>query len=183
MSSIQNLKDDCRKNQLYSCGFIGCGNMAKAIVSGLVQAKLFEGSDILISGTREASFERWKDLKVHTTLDNEDLIKKCRIIFLCVKPHMMSSVALSMGFLREAKYPCTHQTLVSVLAGVSTESIKSSFSFLTGINIIRAMPNTPLMVGDFGCLDHTAQIFSISFPGLCWRNCTDPKRSCQLSCR
>lgn len=147
MEQIVKLKEVSRKDGFYPCGFLGCGNMAMAIVAGLIKAKIFEGSDILISGTKEASFDRWKHLNVHTTLENKMLFEKCRIVFLSVKPNMLNVVAKqSEGCAQDDKQTFKTQTLVSMLAGTSIESLSEAFRFLKGINYIRVMPNTPLMV-------------------------------------
>lgn len=131
----------------YPLGFIGCGNMSKAIVSGLIESKMFEGKEILISGTRKESFESWKHLNVETTLDNRILVEKCRIIFLCVKPNALKSVAQSLGLLNVIEEVFRNKTIVSILAGTSIEQLKNTLSIRSIDNFVRAMPNTPLMVG------------------------------------
>lgn len=148
LTAISNFKKACNpENGVFSLGFIGCGNMAKAIVSGLIKSKLFEGSEIIVSGTRQESLEKWKDLNVKTTLRNEEVVMKSKIIFLCVKPNVLPKVAADLYELKDTDVNFCKKTLVSILAGVSVESLKETFkSHLKNINYIRAMPNTPLMV-------------------------------------
>lgn len=146
MESIKRFKEESHRDGFYSCGFIGCGNMAKAIVEGLIKSKTFEPSEIIVSGTRQESFERWKHLNVNTTLDNSHLVRKSRVIFLCVKPNMLKEVRFGLAILHQSDISFHRQTLVSILAGISIESLKDTFEFLQNINYIRAMPNTPLMV-------------------------------------
>lgn len=50
MDSVSEFKQKCQDNKLFPVGFIGCGNMAMSIVSGLVKSHLFQGQDVLISG-------------------------------------------------------------------------------------------------------------------------------------
>lgn len=113
-----------------------------AIVSGLIKSNIFQGSDIIISATREESLKKWKPLNVNTTLSNKELVQKSRIIFLCVKPNVAEKVAKSIGQVESSN----SQTLVSILAGMSLESLKNTFLNLSEVNFIRAMPNTPLQV-------------------------------------
>lgn len=144
--AIEDYRRSCAEEKLFACGFIGCGNMAMAIVSGLIKAKMFSGSEIIVSATKEESFKRWEHLNVNTTLDNNFLIASCRIIFLSVKPNALSDVVKGLKELRETKSYFHRQTLVSILAGTSIETLKDAFQDLEGLNYIRAMPNTPLMV-------------------------------------
>lgn len=146
MDSIKSFKEHCRRDAFYSCGFIGCGNMARAIVEGLIKSKVLEPLDIVISGTRQESFKRWEHLGVNTTLDNSHLVRKSRIIFLCVKPNMLKEVRFSLACLHRSDTNFHRQTIVSILAGTSIETLKDTFDFLQNINYIRAMPNTPLNV-------------------------------------
>lgn len=142
MDSITEFKKVCEDDKAYACGFIGGGNMAFAIVAGLIKAKIFEGKEIIISATKEESFKKWKTLNVNTTLDNKELVQNTRIIFLCVKPHAASVVAENLGKVQTT----SRQTLVSILAGTTLESLNDTFKNLPDVSFIRAMPNTPLMV-------------------------------------
>lgn len=143
---IKEYKQWCSQDGLFACGFIGCGNMAMAIVSGLIKSKIFDGSEIVVSATKQESFKKWENLNVKTTLDNDYLISSSRIIFLCVKPNALENVVNGLEKIRHKHSNYHRQTLVSILAGVSIETLKDSFQLLEGLNYIRAMPNTPLMV-------------------------------------
>jgi pyrroline-5-carboxylate reductase len=154
MESIKEYKSLCKSSNYYACGFIGGGNLAAAIVKGLIKSKIFEPSEIIVSTTRAESLEKWKDLKVNTTLENKEVVRS-RIVFLCVKPNGVGSVASSIEKSRkvevdyeEETHKTSDQTLVSILAGVSTTTLKHEFkgTLVEDFNIIRAMPNTPLMV-------------------------------------
>lgn len=147
MTSIEAFKASCVQDGFIPCGFIGCGNMAMAIATGIVKSKLFVGTEIMISGSSGNSFKRWDHLGVHSTLDNKDLVQKCKIIFLCVKPNALESVRNNLKDLHnQTSKDYSKQTIVSILAGTSLESLKFQLGFLKGINFVRAMPNTPLTV-------------------------------------
>lgn len=155
MESVKEFKYLCKKSGSYSCGFVGAGNMAGAIIEGLIKTKLFEPNEIIVSATKQSSLEKYKKMNVNTTLNNTDLVIKSRIVFLCVKPNCIMTVASNMkknsgNF--EPDYEennSSPQTLVSILAGTSVETLKNAFegTYLEGFNIIRAMPNTPSIVG------------------------------------
>ncbi|CRK94620.1 CLUMA_CG008120, isoform A [Clunio marinus] len=141
---MDNIKEFNAKSAFpYALGFIGCGNMAYAIVSGLIKAKLFEETSIIVSGTKMESFERWTHFNVAKTLKNKEVVEKSQITFLCVKPNVANAIANSMG---KDVTTSPNQTFVSILAGKSLEDIKDIFKNLQHLNFIRAMPNTPLMV-------------------------------------
>lgn len=147
MTSIEAFKATCGQDGFIPCGFIGCGNMAMAIATGIIKSKLFVGSDIMISGSSGNSFKRWDHLGVHPTLDNKDLVQKCKIIFLCVKPNALDSVRSNLKDLHnQTSKDYSKQTIVSILAGTSLDILKDKLGFLKDINFVRAMPNTPLTV-------------------------------------
>ncbi|KAG5671448.1 hypothetical protein PVAND_001644 [Polypedilum vanderplanki] len=134
-------------------GFIGCGNMAFSIVKGLLQSKLFEANEIIVSGTRDESFERLKSLgKINTTKNNNEVVRAAAIIFLCVKPAHLDAVAISLkkNFLNpdEIDLSNLNKTLVSILAGTSLNTLREAIPNFG--SYIRVMPNTPLQVGA-GC--------------------------------
>jgi ornithine cyclodeaminase/alanine dehydrogenase-like protein (mu-crystallin family) len=58
MEAIKKYKDSVAGR--IKLGFIGCGNMAHAIAKGLIDSRLFSADEIIISATREESFERWR---------------------------------------------------------------------------------------------------------------------------
>jgi pyrroline-5-carboxylate reductase len=93
---------------------------------------------------------------IKTTLDNKEVVKSAQIVFLCVKPACLESVASSLSkklydnpedHMFFATRP--HNTLVSILAGTSLHlAVKKAIPFFK--SYVRAMPNTPLQV-QAGC--------------------------------
>lgn len=79
------------------------------------------------------------------------VIQKCRLVFLSIKPSALNDVSkeVSSGYSDGPSYDnpedFRHKTLVSILAGISLEILYKSFR-LFNFSIIRAMPNTPLIV-------------------------------------
>lgn len=134
-------------------GFIGNGNMSRAIVSGILKSNLFEANDILVSGRNKSIFDdsKFKELGVNLTDNNKELIKTCKIVFLCTKPNALEELAESLTNSKDyadAEEEKFDSTLVSILAGTQMKTLQSTLPMFN--SYIRAMPNTPIQVGA-GC--------------------------------
>jgi pyrroline-5-carboxylate reductase len=128
----------------YELGIIGAGNMAEAIVRGVLHARLMEGSQIVatdVSAERRELFE--KQLGVRAIEDNARVAGDSKVILLSVKPQHMESALAGLGA------AMSEQTLVvSIAAGVSTGYIESHLGQRKAWRVIRTMPNTPMLVGE-----------------------------------
>lgn len=121
-------------------GFIGGGNMAKAILSGLSQQK--ERFDLYLCDRNEekrAYFQQ--SLGVTTSADYRDFIAKLDIIILAIKPQGFPELLTELKPLLEKK-----PLIISIAAGVSIEAILRGID-ATEYPIIRVMPNTPSTIG------------------------------------
>ncbi|XP_029160873.1 pyrroline-5-carboxylate reductase [Nylanderia fulva] len=126
-------------------GFIGGGNMASAIGAGLIHKGILNPDNVWVSGRTDRMHGFWKDLGTHPTLDNDDVVINCDIIFLTVKPLMLDDAVTTIG----RKVTHKNKLFISVLAGVSLETLHTKLSAVTlSPRIIRSMPNTPMMVGE-----------------------------------
>ena len=66
-------------------GFIGCGNMASAMISGMLKKGLYKKDEIIVSNLSEEGSKRSKEkLGVVTTLDNHEVVKNTKLVFLAV---------------------------------------------------------------------------------------------------
>lgn len=119
-------------------GFIGAGNMATAILDGVVKGRLFTPEHILISNPHTDKLEHPKALGVQVTCDNKAVARSADLIILAVKPQMFEEVLGGISNL------CAGKCVVSIAAGISTEWIRAR---LPGALVIRVMPNTPLQLG------------------------------------
>jgi len=122
-------------------GFLGAGNMAEALIRGLVRGGHVPAAQVIASGPRR---ERLDELHaayaIEVTTDNVDLARRADILVLSVKPQILPSVVLEVaGELR----PTT--LIVSVAAGVDTTAIEALLP--AGSRVVRTMPNTPALVG------------------------------------
>lgn len=123
-------------------GFIGCGNMGSAMLSGLLSSGLFSKENIYCSTKSEESKNRLK-IKFGVNIDsNKEVAKKCDFIILAVKPHFFADV------IREIKEDIKTDTIIiSIAAGIEIIDIESWFE-KKNIKVVRAMPNTPALVGE-----------------------------------
>jgi len=125
-------------------GFIGLGNMAKAMIGGMLEKDIVKAADIIGSAKTETTVrEAAERFHIQTTTDNRKVAGDAEILFLAVKPQFMA------GVVEEIKDCITDDILiVSIAAGKTIEDITGMFG--KKIRLIRCMPNTPALVGE-GC--------------------------------
>jgi len=122
-------------------GFIGAGNMAGAIINGIVGTKTFPAQQVFVYDINREKREALRQKAGIRTVDSiEQLIEKCDIVFLAVKPQNFAEVLASVK-------PVVNQKIlfVSIAAGISTHYINSALD--CRCPVIRTMPNTPLLIG------------------------------------
>lgn len=120
-------------------GFIGSGNMAEAIIKGIIDTHICHPEDIIISDVRNERLKELADKYNISYTTNIKLAKAVDILILSVKPQNMKEV------LNEIKIAIGNETLiVSIAAGITTDSIRKS---LGSDCVIRVMPNTPALIG------------------------------------
>jgi pyrroline-5-carboxylate reductase len=123
----------------HTIGFIGGGNMAEALIRGLVHGGHVPGAQIFVSGPRR---ERMDELASHygivATTDNREVARKAEILVLSVKPQILDKVAREIA---GDAHP--GGLVISVAAGIDTATLESLFP---ATRIVRSMPNTPALV-------------------------------------
>lgn len=125
-------------------GFIGTGNMAKAIIGGLLEKGIVCAENIIgADKTEAAAKEAAEHFHIRTTTDNKVAAKEAEILFLSVKPQFLADAV------KEITDVISEETLlVSIAAGRTIQDITDMFG--KEIRLIRCMPNTPALVGE-GC--------------------------------
>jgi pyrroline-5-carboxylate reductase len=122
-------------------GFIGSGNMAEALIKGLITAKHYKPVNIYISDIRPKRLKQLtKKYKVKPAKDNRDLVGKADIVVLSIKPQNMTDALESIEGTVSSK-----KLVISIAAGIRTSRIAD---VLGNVAIIRAMPNTPALIGE-----------------------------------
>ncbi len=118
-------------------GLLGAGNMAGALLSGLLGSKVVEPTQIRASDPRKARLDELRQTHGITTSDtNAEIVDWANILVLAVKPDVVAKVLDECG----AKIGARH-LVVSIAAGVPIRAIESKLG--PGVRVIRAMPNTP----------------------------------------
>lgn len=123
-------------------GFIGCGNMAQAMIGGILKSNIVSKENIMGSNSGEKNLNITKDkFGILTTHDNTKVAAFSDILILAVKPHIYPSV------IEEIKSSVKKDVvIVTIAAGISMKFIEKAFGF--EVKVIRTMPNTPAMVGE-----------------------------------
>lgn len=123
-------------------GFIGIGNMGSAMAGGILQSGLADSSQIIASDHSAAAVEKISArLSIETTVDNTVVAGQSDILFLAVKPNKFSEVIPQIA--GHIKGGCV---IVSIAAGQPIDAIEQAFG--KEIKLVRAMPNTPALVGE-----------------------------------
>lgn len=126
-------------------GFIGCGKMASAIISGILTSEKDEHYNVTGSEINDEVAKSASDrLGIKVLTNNKELVKNSDIVFIATKPNCVVDVLNAIK-----SELSTDKLLVSIAAGVSTEKIEK---IADNSRVIRIMPNTPALVklGMFG---------------------------------
>lgn len=124
-------------------GFIGTGNMASAMIGGILQSGLHQAEEIIISDASTKALETlaFKFPGLQTATGNKETAEKADLLILAVKPHIYPLV------IEEITPVLTPETLlVTIAAGVTLSSMKGWLK--KEAKVVRTMPNTPALVGE-----------------------------------
>ncbi|MBQ9941316.1 MAG: pyrroline-5-carboxylate reductase [Clostridia bacterium] len=123
-------------------GFIGVGNMASAIITGILNKGLYSEKDIKIY---DKDTDKYKKFNLTPSESIKDLCIESDMIFLCVKPQIYTDVLEEISC-SVPKELIEKKVFISIAAGISTSFICRKLSVKTAV--IRVMPNTPLLIGE-----------------------------------
>ncbi|XP_034936060.1 pyrroline-5-carboxylate reductase [Chelonus insularis] len=141
----------------YKVGFIGGGNMARAIGIPLIKKNILDSQNTWVSAKTKETLRIWEQIDpqhpVNTSLENYDVIINSDIIFLAVKPQVFLTAINSVR--EESKgRPLTleNKLFISVLVGITLKTLEHELKQFIDprhpLKIIRTMPNMPLCVGE-----------------------------------
>ncbi|MCU4334743.1 MULTISPECIES: pyrroline-5-carboxylate reductase [Acinetobacter calcoaceticus/baumannii complex] len=116
--------------------FIGGGNMAQALIGGLISRGL-PPTRITVSDPVEQIRQLLQEKEVHVTQDNVAAIKNADVVVLAVKPQVLATV------LRPLKGLLSDKLVISIIAGAEIQTISN---LIDSNRIVRVMPNTPALV-------------------------------------
>ncbi|MBV5259829.1 pyrroline-5-carboxylate reductase [Synechococcus moorigangaii CMS01] len=121
-------------------GMIGGGVMGEALLSRLLQQHIYEPGEVIVS---EPVAERREYLqqqyKVAVTADNPAAIAS-EVLMLAIKPQIFGQVTAEL----QAQNTSERPLVLSILAGVPLTQLQNAFG---GYPVVRAMPNTPAIIG------------------------------------
>ena len=120
-------------------GFIGGGNMAEALIRGLLAGGVAPAAIIVSEPLAErADFIKTR-YNVRLVSDNREIISRSDVVILAVKPQVWGAVHPCL-----AEIASRDMLFISIMAGVSTSAIEAPF--VEKIRVTRVMPNTPALV-------------------------------------
>jgi pyrroline-5-carboxylate reductase len=126
---------------MVTIGFIGSGNMAEALIKGIITARLYKPANIFISDIRPQRIKQLvKKYKVRPAKNNSELAGKVDTVILSVKPQNMAEALESVKGAVNSK-----KLVISIAAGVKVSRIAG---VLGDVAIVRTMPNTPALIGE-----------------------------------
>lgn len=123
---------------MYKLGFIGCGNMGKAMVSGALKNNYVKSSEIIFTD-KNRSEEIKKELGIENAKNNTELAKESKIIVLAVKPNVYLEV------IEEIREHVNSDSIIMPITPSFTISEIQKY-FGREVKVARIMPNTPAMV-------------------------------------
>ena len=150
-------------------GFIGCGNIASAIIGGACGMGYINYDNLYLFDTDSSKTDAFVKKGANLCASAAQLVSRCDFVFLTIKPQIYDIV------LPEIAEASRNACIISVAAGITVDYVKKLLGY--DARVIRVMPNTPLMYGGGAtALVHTApvtdedysfvrQIFSLS--GVC----------------
>ena len=122
-------------------GMIGGGVMGEAILSRLLQQKIYAPAEVIVSepmAERRAYLQG--EYKVQVTANNAEAANVSGVLMLAIKPQIFSKVTAELSEKKLIERPL----VLSILAGVTLETLMDGFR---GYPVVRVMPNTPAVVG------------------------------------
>jgi pyrroline-5-carboxylate reductase len=123
-------------------GFIGCGNMAAAMIGGIIDNGICGAEDIIASDVFEPTRKNAEEqLKIRISADNKEVTANADILFLAVKPQYYEAV---IGEIRDVVKD--NQIIVTIAPGKTLSWLSETFN--KTLKIVRCMPNTPALVGE-----------------------------------
>ena len=136
-------------------GFIGCGNMASAMIGGLLKTG-YSPALINVFDIDAEKAEAFAERGALVRADEIDVAKNSDVVVLAVKPQVMKPLLEKLGRANE------NAVYVSIAAGVSTASVKRFLGY--DAKVVRVMPNTSLLMGlGATAISHSAPVSDEEF--------------------
>jgi pyrroline-5-carboxylate reductase len=122
-------------------GFIGAGNMAGALIKGLLSAKLYRPQEMIVSDAMPAQRKKIKKAyQVDGLSDNRAVVRETQTIVLAVKPQIIDQVLAEIQ-----PEVSKHNLFISIAAGVPLRRLEAGLG--GNARVVRVVPNTPALLG------------------------------------
>ncbi|MBC3211006.1 pyrroline-5-carboxylate reductase [Serratia fonticola] len=121
--------------------FIGAGNMARAIIAGLVAGGYPAAAISVCAPSAKNRDALAAEYGIHSSADNITCAQQADVVVLAVKPQMMAQVCLPL----QEQVDFSGKLVLSIAAGILVSRFYQMLG--EGLNIVRIMPNTPSLVG------------------------------------
>lgn len=139
LSGTSHKKSEFRLALPYKIGFIGTGNMAQAMIKGIIESKVVAPKAIFATNRSEGKLQKAADFfGFQACASNEELIERADVVILAMKPQDLPAAIdpISSAF-NEG------QIIISLAAGITLHTLQKK---LPQCRIVRLMPNTPALI-------------------------------------
>ena len=120
-------------------GFLGCGNMSQAMISGMIKSQTLKPHHVFASNRSEGKLHKVRDqFGVQICPNNEELVEGCDVVILGAKPQdLLQSIEPIASCFSQ------NQIVISLAAGLRLETLER---YIPQVRWVRAMPNTPSLI-------------------------------------
>ena len=119
--------------------FLGGGNMAEALIKGMLSAEVATSRQMVVTDTSPARLNYLKKYNINLAKSNQEAVQEAEIVLLCVKPQVMDAVLAEIAAAADSK-----KLVISIAAGITISRIEKALT--SNPRVIRVMPNTPALV-------------------------------------
>ena len=119
--------------------FLGGGNMAEALIKGMLSADVAKSRQMVVTDTSSARLDYLKKYNISPARSNKEAVEQAEIVLLCVKPQVMDVVLADIAAVADSS-----KLVISIAAGITISRIEKALS--SNPRVIRVMPNTPALV-------------------------------------
>lgn len=146
-------------------GFIGIGNMASAIISGILKSRFLPASDIYMYNPHPEKMADFISAGCIACSSSAEIVQSCSTVFLCIKPQIFPQVLDELKPVTEtiAAYDVL---FVSIAAGITFKNLQDALG--CDRPYIRVMPNTPLLLAEgASAISRTERVLQEDFSRIC----------------
>jgi pyrroline-5-carboxylate reductase len=123
-------------------GIIGGGKMGEALIGGMISGRLVSSGSMTVADMLTERLDYLGNkYQINVTRNNREAAKCADIVILAVKPQDMAEVLEGVASMIDET-----KLIISIAAGITTRFIEEHLK--NGVRVIRAMPNTPALIGE-----------------------------------